>query len=149
MGDVNDFNATVIEHMRANEGRAGAPFGDDAPLLILHHVGAKSGVERENPVMYRAIGDDFAVFASKAGAPTNPDWYHNLVVNPDVSVEVGNEMIAVTARVAEGDERETIWEAHKAENPGFAEYEAKTDRQIPVVILERRAATEAEDAAEG
>ncbi len=148
MGDVNDFNATVIEQMRANEGRAGAPF-EGAPLLILHHVGAKSGIERENPMMYRAVGDHFAVFASKAGAPTNPDWYHNLLANPDVSVEVGGETIAVTARVAEGDEREAIWEQHKTDNPGFAEYESKTDRQIPVVILERRTDAAAGDAEEG
>jgi deazaflavin-dependent oxidoreductase (nitroreductase family) len=144
MGDAHDFNASVIEHMRANEGRAGGPF-EGAPLLILHHVGAKSGIERENPMMYQAVGDHFAVFASKAGAPTNPDWYHNLLARPEASVEVGNELIAVTARVAEGEEREAIWEKQKADYPGFADYESKTERQIPVVILERRTDAEAED----
>lgn len=111
-----------------------------APLVLLHHTGAKSGTERVNPMMYQEVGDDIAVFASKAGMPTNPDWYHNLLANPRAKVEVGAETYDVTARVAEGDERERIWEKQKADYPGFAEYEAKTTRQIPVVILERSGA---------
>lgn len=137
MGDMNDFNAAVIAEMRANGGQAGGNFAG-APLLILHHVGARSGTPRENPVMYQAVGDDFAIFASKAGAPTNPDWFHNLLANPETVVEVDDERIDVTARVAEGEERDRIWEQQKAAYPGFAEYESKTDRVIPVVVLERR-----------
>jgi deazaflavin-dependent oxidoreductase (nitroreductase family) len=137
MPEVNDFNTSIIEEFRANEGRVGGPF-EGAPLLLLHSTGAKSGAERINPMMYQAVGDNFAVFASKGGAPTNPDWYYNLVANPEASVEVGTETIEVTARVTDPDEREPIWEKQKANYPGFAEYEEKTDRQIPVVILEPR-----------
>ena len=106
------------------------------PMLLLHTVGAKSGQERVNPVMYRAVGDGFAVFASKAGAPTNPDWYHNLIANPRVSAEIGTQTIEADARVADEQERDRIWAAHKQAYPGFADYEQKTTRQIPVVILD-------------
>jgi deazaflavin-dependent oxidoreductase (nitroreductase family) len=133
---VSDWNAPIIEEFRANGGQLGGDF-EGAPMLLLHSTGARSGQERVNPVMYQAVGDDLAVFASKAGAPTNPDWFHNLVANPDASVEVGTDTVAVRARVAEGDERERIWATQKERYPGFAEYEAKTDRVIPVVILER------------
>ena len=131
----NDWNTQIIEEFRANAGKVGGQF-EGAPLLILHTTGARSGQERENPVMYRRVGDDIAVFASKAGAPTNPDWYHNLVANPRVRAEIGTEIADFTARVAAGDERDRIWAAQKAEFPGFADYETKTSRQIPVVILE-------------
>jgi deazaflavin-dependent oxidoreductase (nitroreductase family) len=107
-------------------------------MLLLHSTGAKSGQERVNPVMYRPLDDGYAVFASKAGMPTNPDWYHNLVANPDASVEVGTETIPVTARVADDAERDPIWSQQKADYPGFADYEQKTTRQIPVVILTPR-----------
>jgi deazaflavin-dependent oxidoreductase (nitroreductase family) len=136
MADVGDFNQAIIDEFRGNGGKLGGGF-EGAPILLLHHRGAKSGRERVNPVMYRPVGDDLAVFASKAGAPTNPDWYHNLIAHPDTSVEIGTETVPVVARVAEGEERTRIWDAHKKENPGFADYEAKTSRQIPVVILER------------
>jgi deazaflavin-dependent oxidoreductase (nitroreductase family) len=105
-------------------------------LLLLHTKGAKTGAERINPLAYRVDGDALVVFASKAGAPTNPDWFHNLRANPQVSVEVGTQRRDVVARVAEGDERYRLWEAQKLDNPGFAGYEAKTDRQIPVVVLD-------------
>ena len=133
---MSDFNAPIIEEFRANGGKVGGQF-EGAPILLLHHTGAKSGKERVNPMMYQADGDRFAVFASKGGAPTNPDWYHNLVVHPEAAIEVGEETIPVVARVAEGEERERIWERQKREWPGFADYERKTDRQIPVLILER------------
>jgi deazaflavin-dependent oxidoreductase (nitroreductase family) len=87
-------------------------------------------------MMYRPVPGGYAVFASKSGAPTNPDWYHNLVAHPDVTAEIGTATVKLRARVAEGAEREGIWTAHKAANPGFAEYEKQTTRQIPVVILE-------------
>lgn len=134
---MNDWNKQIIEEFRANDGKVGGVF-EGAPLLLLHDRGAKSGVERVHPVMYRAVGDGFAVFASKAGADTNPDWFLNLRAHPDVSVEVGTQEIAVTARVLDDAERAPIWEQQKAEFPGFAGYEAKTTRVIPVVMLEPR-----------
>jgi deazaflavin-dependent oxidoreductase (nitroreductase family) len=130
-----DWNTGVIEEFRANEGRVAA-FARQ-PLLLLHHRGAKTGTERVNPLAYQQVGDDWAVFGSKGGAPTNPDWYHNLIANPRARIEVGTETIDVDARVAEGEERDRIWEDQKRLNPGFAEYEQKTDRAIPVVILRR------------
>lgn len=134
---MSDWNRHIIEEFRANGGKVGGDF-EGAPLLLLHTTGAKSGQDRVNPVMYRTDGDHLVVFASKAGAPTNPDWYYNLLANPDVSAEVGTETIALRARVANGDERERLWSAQKGEWPGFAEYEQKTTREIPVVVLERR-----------
>ena len=135
MSEPNDWNAKIIEEFRANAGKVGGPF-EGATLLLLHTSGAKSGKERVNPMMYRRVGDNYVVFASKAGAPTNPDWYHNLVANPAVRAEIGTQTLDLTARVAESAERERIWTAQKADYPGFADYEAKTTRQIPVVILE-------------
>jgi deazaflavin-dependent oxidoreductase (nitroreductase family) len=136
MADVGDFNTKIIEEFRANGGKLGGGF-EGAPVLLLHHTGARSGRERVNPVMYREVGDGLAVFGSKGGAPTNPDWYHNLLAHPETTAEVGTETVRVVAREAKGDERTKIWEAHKKDYPAFAEYEAKTTRQIPVVILER------------
>ena len=135
---MNDWNTALIEEFRANDGKVGGQF-EGAPLLILHTTGAKSGQERLAPVMYQAVGDGdaVAVFASKAGAPTHPDWYHNLLADPSATVEVGGETYAVKARVAAGDERERIWSTQKERYPGFADYEQKTSREIPVVVLER------------
>ncbi|MGD0378792.1 MAG: nitroreductase family deazaflavin-dependent oxidoreductase [Acidimicrobiales bacterium] len=136
MADAKDFNTKIIEEFRANGGKVGGPF-EGATILLLHHRGAKTGAQRVNPVAYRPVGDALAIFASKAGAPTNPDWYHNLRAHPETEVEVGSETIPVVARVAEGEERNAIWEDQKRDNPGFADYEKKTARPIPVVILER------------
>jgi deazaflavin-dependent oxidoreductase (nitroreductase family) len=135
MSEPSDWNAKIIQEFRANDGKVGGPFAG-ATLLLLHTTGAKTGRERVNPMMYRQVGDSYAVFASKAGASTNPDWYHNLVANPAVRAEIGTQTLDLTARVAENAEREPIWAAQKADYPGFAEYETKTTRQIPVVILE-------------
>src|ERR1041384_1176540 len=99
---MRDFNTAIIEEFRANGGKVGGPF-EGAPMLLLHTTGAKSGQARTNPVVYLADGDDLVVFASKAGAPTNPDWFHNLRANPDARVEVGTEAFDVRARVAEGE----------------------------------------------
>ena len=134
MAGPNDFNQTIIDEFRANDGRVGGQF-DGAPLLLLHSTGARSGQERINPMMYQAVADGYAVFASKGGAPTNPDWYHNVVAHPDTTIEVGTDTVAVTARVASDQEREPIWEKQKADYPGFADYEQQTTRRIPVVIL--------------
>jgi deazaflavin-dependent oxidoreductase (nitroreductase family) len=134
---MSDWNEKIIAEFRANEGKVGGNF-EGAPLLLLHHTGARSGKERVNPMMYQAVGDSFAVFASKGGADTNPDWFHNLKANPEARIEVGTETLDVTARVLDTEEREPIWEEQKARYPGFAEYEEKTDRVIPVVMLDRR-----------
>jgi deazaflavin-dependent oxidoreductase (nitroreductase family) len=133
---MSDFNASVIEEFRANDGKVGGPF-EGGTLLLLHHTGAKTGTERVTPLMYQEVDEGFAVFASKAGAPDNPDWYHNLLAHPETEIEVGSETIPVTARVVEDDEREHIWTKQKELSSGFAEYEANTDRVIPVVVLER------------
>jgi deazaflavin-dependent oxidoreductase (nitroreductase family) len=135
MTDMNDWNAKVVEEFRANAGKVGGQF-EGAPLLLLHSTGAKSGQARVNPIMYLADGDNFAVFASKAGAPTSPDWYHNLVANPRASVEIDDRTVNVVAKIADGGTRERLWTRQKELYPGFAEYEAKTTREIPVVLLE-------------
>jgi deazaflavin-dependent oxidoreductase (nitroreductase family) len=132
--EVNDFNTKIIEEFRQNQGKVGPPF-EGATLLLLHSQGAKTGTERINPMVYQVVNDEYAVFASKAGAPTNPDWYHNLLAHPKAKVEIGPDVIEVEARVASGQERTKIWEKQKAIAPGFAEYETKTDREIPVVLL--------------
>ena len=133
---MSDWNTKIIEEFRATGGKVGGPF-EGAPLLLLHSTGAKSGQDRVAPVMYLADGDDLVVFASKAGADTNPDWFHNLEANPDTRVEIGPDTVAVRARVAEGEERDRLFDRQKAAYPGFADYEAGTDRVIPVVVLER------------
>jgi len=134
---MSDWNTAIIEEFRANGGQAGGNF-EGKPLLLLHHTGARTGTGRVSPLMYQAVDDHYAVFASKAGADTNPDWFHNLAAHPDTEVEVGSEVVAVRARIAEGDERERIWTQQKAEWPFFAEYEQKTARtHIPVIVLER------------
>jgi deazaflavin-dependent oxidoreductase (nitroreductase family) len=137
MTDMNDRNSKVIDEFRANGGKVGGEM-EGWPLLLLHHVGAKSGTERVNPLVYQRRGDSVAVFASKGGAPTNPDWYHNVVANPDTRIEIGTEGYPVTARVATGEERQRIWEAQKEIFPNFAEYEkTAAGREIPVVVLDR------------
>ena len=135
---AGDFNRQIIEEFRTNNGKVGGPFAT-TPLLLLHHTGAKSGTERVNPLAYQRIdGDTVAVFASKGGAPTNPDWYYNLVANPRTIIEIGTERYDVIARVATGDERRRIWEAQKKAVSNFAEYEVKSgSREIPVVVLDR------------
>lgn len=135
--DMQKMNDKIIAEFRANDGKVGGQF-EGAPLVLVHHTGARSGTERVTPMMYRPERDGFAIFASKAGAPNNPAWFHNLVANPDAQIEVGTETLDVTARVTEGAERDRIWEAQKTEYPGFADYENATDRLIPVLVLERR-----------
>jgi deazaflavin-dependent oxidoreductase (nitroreductase family) len=132
---AEDWNSKIISEFRANGGKVGGMF-EGAALLLLHTMGAKTGLERVSPVAYRLDGDALVIFASKAGAPTNPDWFHNLRANPRVSVEIGTEKRELVARVAQGDERHRLWEAQKRDSPGFAGYETKTHREIPVVLLE-------------
>lgn len=139
MTTVNDWNTQIIKEFRKNEGRVGGRF-EGRTMVLLHHKGAKSGQERVNPlVYYKEDSDDtMYVFASKGGAPTNPDWYYNVKANPDVTLEVGTEKIEATAEVIAGDERDRIWKANVATNPGFGDYEQKTTRTIPVIALRRK-----------
>jgi deazaflavin-dependent oxidoreductase (nitroreductase family) len=137
MAEFDDWNAKIIDEFRANEGKVGGQF-EGAPLLLLHSTGAKSGKTRVSPMMYAKEGDRIFVFASKAGAPTNPDWYHNLVANPDAFIEVGTDTVEVAASVLEGEERDRVYAEQARNYPGFAEYQEKTDRIIPVVALDPR-----------
>ncbi|HEY1484668.1 MAG TPA: nitroreductase family deazaflavin-dependent oxidoreductase [Micromonosporaceae bacterium] len=133
---ADDWNQKIIDEFRANEGRVGGNFAG-APLLLLHTTGARSGAERVNPMMYLAEGDKKYVFASFAGRPENPAWYHNLVANPKVTVEAGSETYAATATVVTGAQRDAIYAEQASRYPGFAEYETMTTRVIPVVELTR------------
>lgn len=129
-----DFNAGVIAEFRANGGRVGGQF-DGNTLLLLHHTGARSGRDYVNPLVYLADGDRYVIFASKAGAPTHPSWYHNLLAHPDVRIEIGGETLAAVASVAQGAERDRLYERQSAIMPRFAEYQAATERVIPAVVL--------------
>jgi deazaflavin-dependent oxidoreductase (nitroreductase family) len=132
--DMNEFNRGVIEEFRANDGKVGGPF-EGAPVLLLTAVGAKSGERRTTPVMYLPDGERMVIFASKAGAPTNPGWYHNLVANPSATVEVGPHTVEVDALVTSGEERDRLFHQQAGLYPQFADYAQKTTRQIPVVAL--------------
>lgn len=136
MTEPNEYDRAIIEEFRANQGTVGGPF-TGATLLLLTTTGAKSGRRLTTPVVYATDGDRLLVFASKAGAPTNPAWYHNLVANPSVTLEVGPETFAARATVLAGEERDRLFAEQAGRNPGFAEYQAKTSRVIPVVALER------------
>lgn len=135
MPDWNDWNAGVIAEFRANGGKVGGDF-EGAPLLLLTTTGAKSGQPRTNPLMYLPDGDRYVVFASKGGAPSDPDWYRNLVAVPEVTAEVGTETVPAKARVATGDERDDLFARQAERYPQFGEYQRNTTRTIPVVVLE-------------
>ena len=136
MTEMQDFNAQIIAEFRANDGVVGGPF-EGATVLLLHTTGARSGAERVTPVVARREGDEVYVFASKAGAPTHPDWYHNLVATPAVTVELGTETYPATAEVLTGAERDRVYAAQAADVAAFADYQAGTERVIPVVRLVR------------
>ena len=129
-----DYNAAIIDEFHANEGHVGGPF-ENTPLLLLHHTGAKSGIPRVNPAAYLLDEGRYVVFASKSGAPANPAWYGNLKDDPDAAIEVGTETIDVVASEATGAERERLWRTQVERQPQFGEYEAKSGRVIPVMIL--------------
>ncbi|HST56214.1 MAG TPA: nitroreductase family deazaflavin-dependent oxidoreductase [Solirubrobacteraceae bacterium] len=129
-----DFNAQIIAEFHANEGRVGGMF-EGMPLLLLHHTGAKSGKSRINPLAYQSDDGRYVVFASKGGAPTNPDWYRNVKAQPHVSIEVGADTIDAVASEASGEERERLYRTQADSFPQFAEYEQKSDRVIPVIVL--------------
>jgi deazaflavin-dependent oxidoreductase (nitroreductase family) len=141
MAEVSDWNAGIIAEFRDNEGRVGGPF-DGAPLALVHHVGRKSGNPHVSPMMYMADEHDpdvIYVFASKSGAPTNPDWYYNLIAAGSTTVEVGTETYGVTVTEVTGDEHDRIYAVQASRYPGFAEYAEKTKgiRTIPVLALRR------------
>ena len=131
-----DFNAEIIRQFRASGGKVVGP-AEGFSLLLLHTKGARSGAERVTPVAYQPLPDGWAVFATHAGAPKHPAWYHNLLAHPETIIEIGSETVPVRARVASGEERELIWSRQKAFYPSFAKHEGKTSREIPVVVLER------------
>jgi deazaflavin-dependent oxidoreductase (nitroreductase family) len=134
--DTNDWNQQIIAEFRENGGKVGGPF-EGAPMVLVTHTGAKSGTRRTTPLMALVDGDDLVIFASKAGASDNPDWYHNLLANPEASIEYGTDTFTVRARVAEGAERDDLWTRQKTAYPQFQGYEDSTTRVIPVVVLER------------
>jgi deazaflavin-dependent oxidoreductase (nitroreductase family) len=133
---ARDRNAGIIEEFRANGGRVGGPFAN-VPLLLLHTTGARTGRPRVNPLAYLVDGDRYVVIASKGGAPTNPDWYHNVVAHPDVSVEVGTETLFARAVVVTGAERDGLYRRQAERLPAFGDYARRTKRTIPVIALER------------
>jgi deazaflavin-dependent oxidoreductase (nitroreductase family) len=128
------YNTAIIDEFRANGGQVGGGFAG-APVLLLHTIGARTGTERVNPVMYLDDEGRLLVFASKAGADSNPDWYYNLIANPDVQVEVGDRMLDVHATELSGAERDDRYAEQARRYPGFADYERKTSRIIPVIAL--------------
>ena len=134
MSDESDWNTRIIEEFRANEGKLGGMFAG-ADVLLLHHMGSKTGTERVNPLGYQRVGDAYAVFGSNSGKTSDPAWVQNLRAHPQTTAEIGSDTIEVVARVAEGDERTDIWERQKTNIPQFAEYEKTAKRDIPVVIL--------------
>lgn len=139
MTEFDDFNRKMIDDFRANNGTVTIEGFAGAPLLLLHHVGAKSGTERVTPLAYDEVDGKLFIIASKGGAPENPAWYYNLLANPDTTIEFGPDTIAVTAEaLTEGEERDRLYKHIAEKMPNFAEYQKKTDRIIPVVVLHRQ-----------
>lgn len=139
MPDRHDWNRQTIEAFRAHQGKVGGVW-EGRPLLLLTTTGAKSGQRRTNPMMYMREGGRLFVFASKGGAPTNPDWYHNLLAHPEVTVEIGDQTYEATAKPVTGEEHDTIYTKWAGMYPQFREYQEKTSRTIPVIDLEPRTA---------
>jgi deazaflavin-dependent oxidoreductase (nitroreductase family) len=134
--DFDEMNEKVITDFRETNGAPGG-IAEGHPMVLVHHIGARSGTKRIAPLVPYLDGDRIFVFASKGGADTNPDWYHNLVANPHTVVEFGSETFDVTARVLSGDERDDVYAKHTALEPQFGEYQRKTSRVIPVIELQR------------
>lgn len=134
--DMLAFNRQIIDEFRANDGKVTGMFAD-APLVLLTTTGAKSGQPRTSPLVYTKDGDQIVIIASKAGAPTDPDWYRNLLANPAVTIELPGDTYLAQARIAEGEERDRLFAAQAALMPNFAEYQRNTERLIPVVVVSR------------
>ena len=133
---ANDWNQQVIKEFHENGGKVGGQFAG-ATLLLLHTLGAKSNQPRTNPLVYFKDGDKYVIVASKGGAPTNPDWYYNILAHPDVTLEVGTEQFKAHATVAERAERDRIFNDIARQSPGFAAYQKDNPRIIPIILLER------------
>jgi deazaflavin-dependent oxidoreductase (nitroreductase family) len=136
MSELNDFNQQVISEFRAHQGKVGGQLAN-MPVLLLTMTGAKSGRALTRPLVYTTDGDRLVVIASFAGAPHNPPWYHNLVANPEATVELGSDRFGVRAAVTVGEERQRLFNRQAEQMPIFAEYQQKTTRQIPVLVLTR------------
>jgi deazaflavin-dependent oxidoreductase (nitroreductase family) len=134
--DLHELNQRVITEFRANQGKVGGRYAN-TPLLLLTTTGAKSGRTVTNPLAYTKDGDRLVIIASFGGAPKNPSWYHNLVAHPEVTVEVGSERFRAKATITTGEERQRLYNQQAAQLPAFAEYQKKTTRQIPVIVLTR------------
>ena len=134
--EFKEFNKGVIAEFRERGGVVSGPF-EGAPMILVNHTGAKSAKQYTSPLVYTRDGDSYVIIASKGGAPEHPQWFQNLVANPDVTLEVGTETFPARARVTDGEERERLYSAQAALMPNFAEYAKATDREIPVVVLER------------
>ena len=136
MSEPSGWNQKIIEEFRSNAGKVGGYF-EGAPMILIHHIGARSGSERVNPLVYLPDGEDMIIAATKGGSPTNPDWYHNLKAHPRITVEVGSGTFPVEAREVTGEERAKLWSRLVAMRPGFAAYETKTSRAFPMFRLTR------------
>jgi deazaflavin-dependent oxidoreductase (nitroreductase family) len=136
MSQMNDFNQRIIDEFRANQGKVGGQFAN-APLLLLTTTGAKSGRAITKPLVYTKDGERIVLIASFAGAPKNPAWYNNLVANPTATVELGAERFQARAKIVTGEERQRLYDNQANQLPVFADYQKKTTRQIPVLVLER------------
>jgi deazaflavin-dependent oxidoreductase (nitroreductase family) len=137
--DVDDFNSRIIAEFRANEGRVGGSLAG-TPMMLIRHIGARSGIERVTPLAYNPHGDGrFVIVASNGGAPTHPSWYHNLKASPRIDVEVGTERFTVLAEALEGTARAVLWRKVVATSPSVGRFQAKTTRQIPLFMLIREA----------
>lgn len=132
----NEFNKSLIEEFRANGGQVGGQFAG-APMILVTTTGRKSGQQRTSPLVYGKTGDDLFIIASKAGDPKHPDWFLNIEANPNVTVEVGTDKYEARARITEGEERARLYKQMADAMPNFKEYQEKTDREIPVVVLSR------------
>jgi deazaflavin-dependent oxidoreductase (nitroreductase family) len=140
---MHNFNSNLIDDLRAHDGHATSGPFVGRQVLILTTTGAKTGEKRESPLAYTLDGERIVIVASKGGAPTHPAWYHNVVAHPNVFVELNGQRFEATATVARGDERRRLYDAHTVVHPGFADYETRTERVIPVIVLQRKAATAA------
>jgi len=137
-GGAHDYNTKIIEEFRANEGRVGGPWAGST-LILIHHIGAKSGIERVSPLGYFPQGQGrFAIVASNGGSPTHPDWYYNLKASPRITVEVGTQTFTVLAEELDDTTRAELWPKLVAQTPAVGEFQAKATRQIPVLMLTRQ-----------
>jgi deazaflavin-dependent oxidoreductase (nitroreductase family) len=136
-GEAGDYNTKIIEEFRANGGRVGGPWAG-TPMILIHHIGARSGIEHVSPLGCFPHADGrWAIVASNGGSPTHPDWYYNLKASPKIKAEVGTQAFTVVADELDGTARARLWPELVAEAPSVGEFQARTMRQIPVFMLTR------------